>query len=93
MSQHVANTAQQVFSTATIAGGSASYIATHSSEITVIAVVITGVFSIIFGLWNARIQSKRNDINKRNITEDILATLHKDMTTEEMNKIRDSLRK
>lgn len=93
MSQEVASTAQQLTAGATIGGGGLSFLSMYSSEITVAAVVTTAVASIIFGIWNGRIQSERNVINKRNITDDILNSLSCDLSIEEMKKVRGSLRK
>ena len=93
MSQNAASTMQQVTAGAAMGGGGLSFLTMYQSEITVGAVVITGVASIIFGIWNGKIQSQRNAINKRNLTADILHMLEVDHSPEEMQKIKKSLRK
>ena len=74
---HGTATAQQLTAGAAMGGGGLSFLATHSSEITVIAVVITGIASIVFGIWNAKIQARRNQINRRNVIEDLIADLER----------------
>jgi Na+/pantothenate symporter len=91
MSQSI--NAQYLTTGATIGGGGLSFLTQYSSEITVIAVVTTAVASIALGIWNGRIQAKRNTINKRNITEDILRSLESDLSPIELEKIKKSLRK
>jgi hypothetical protein len=93
MSHSVVSTAQHITAGATIGGGGLSFLTVYSSEITVGAVVMTAVASIIFGIWNGKIQSQRNTINKRNITEDILRSLESDLSPIELEKIKKSLRK
>lgn len=93
MSTEVASTAQQVTAGATIGGGGLSFIAMHSSEITVIAVVITAAASIIFGIWNGRIQSERNSINKKNITDAIINDPNESLSVDELKKLNDNLNK
>jgi hypothetical protein len=87
-------TAQQLTAGATIGGGGLSFLTVYSGEITVAAVAITAVASILFGIWNGKIQTARNRINRRGVTEDIIFDLEKSGKSEEyINDFRESLRK
>jgi hypothetical protein len=74
MSQ-TAQTTHHVLVGATIGGGTLEWIALNSSAITAIAVVATAITSIALGIWNARINSERNNINRRDVTQAIVDKL------------------
>jgi len=61
----------------TVGGGALEWLSVNSSAVTVIIVMMTGVASIAIGIWNARSNSRRNQINKRNIVNDIIEDLEK----------------
>ena len=90
MSQDVATTMQHVSTGATLGGGSLSLLATYSNEITVGAIVIGAIATVVFGVWSNLTQRQRNRINKRNITADIISSYIKsgEFTEKEINKIK-----
>jgi hypothetical protein len=91
---HGVTTAQQISAGVAMGGGGLSFLAEYSSEITVITVVLTAIASVIFGVWNAKIQSRRNKINRRNVIEDIINDLEKcGKNASYVDEFRQSLRK
>jgi hypothetical protein len=90
MSQDAATTMQHVSTGATLGGGSLSLLATYSNEITVAAIVIGAIATVVFGVWSNLTQRQRNRINKRNITADIISSYIKsgEFTEKEINKIK-----
>ena len=85
---HATQTAQHVLTGATIGGGVMEWVTLNSSFITVSAVALTSIASIAFGVINARANTMRNRINKRNIVEDLIEELEDDVryTTEDIKK-------
>jgi sulfite exporter TauE/SafE len=90
MSQSSMGSVQNVLTGATLGGGGLSWLTQYTSEITVAAVVITGVFSILFGFWNARSNAKRNDINELIIKGKIIKQIEKAgiVDSEELKSIK-----
>lgn len=79
MSPSSTQTAHHVLTGVTIGGGAIEWITLNSSFITVVAVVVTSIASIMLGAWNAKSNSDRNKVNRR----DIIATLLTDLEHDE----------
>ena len=75
--QSTQQTVHHALTAATVGGGILGWLTVNSTLATVLTVMTTGVASIVIGLWNARSNSKRNEINKRDITNSILENLEK----------------
>ena len=92
MNQSAAHTAQQVMAGATVGGAVPTFLSVYSSEITVAAVVTTCAFSIIFGFWNVKIQTKRNEINEaKKIEEWVLGMKKGDLDPTVKQKLLEKL--
>ena len=82
-------------------GGIMSVIGQNSSAITVIVVALTGIASIWINRKNAKTNArnadaneKRNEINRRDIVESLIADMESsDLTSREKEKFRNNLRK
>ncbi len=74
---NTAQTTQHILTGATLGGGMLEWLTVNSSAVTALAVVATAVTSIGFGYWNARSNSERNKVNRRDITEAIFKDLEK----------------
>jgi hypothetical protein len=70
-----AQTSHHVLVGATIGGGALEWITLNTSLITAFAVVATALSSMALGVWNARINSERNTINRRDVTQAIVDKL------------------
>lgn len=77
MSPNTATNAPVIMTAATSVGGVFTLVSKYSTEITVIAVVLSAVASIVYGFWNSRIQSRRNEINEAIITSKIIRKIEK----------------
>ena len=101
MSQNV--TTNIVNHTASLAagGGIMSVIGQNSSAITVIIVALTGIASVWINRKNAKTNArnadaneKRNEINRRDIIDSLIAGMEvSDLTRQEKEKFKNSLRK
>ena len=85
-------TAHHVLTGVTIGGGVIEWVTLNSSFITVSAVALTSIASIVFGVINARANTMRNRINKRMIVEDLIESLDEDKTYS-IEDIKKALRK
>ena len=82
-------------------GGIMSVIAQNSSAITVIVVALTGAASIWINRKNAKTNArnadaneKRNEINRRDIIDSLIADMEcSDLTDREKEKFKNNLRK
>ena len=82
-------------------GGIMSVIGQNSSAITVIVVALTGIASIWINRKNAKTNArnadaneKRNEINRRDIVDSLIADMEgSDLTDREKEKFRNNLRK
>lgn len=82
-------------------GGIMSVIGQNSSAITVIVVALTGLASVWINRKNAKTNArnadaneKRNEINKRDIIDSLIAGMETgDFTAEEKERFKNSLRK
>jgi hypothetical protein len=83
MSAQATQTTHHVLAGVTIGGGGLEWITLNSSAITAIAVVATALTSIALGIWNARINSARNNINIRDVTQSIVDKLKKQGKSQE----------
>ncbi len=70
-------TAHHVLTGATIGGGMLEWLTVNSSAVTAMAVVTTTIASIAIGVWNAKSNSDRNKVNRRDITNAIINDLRK----------------
>ena len=61
---------------ATGAGGVLEFLSSNSSGLTVLVVIISGAFSIVFGYINAKANRERNRISKRDLIDAIIHDLH-----------------
>jgi hypothetical protein len=75
MTTQTTATIQHVMTGATLGGGALEWMTVNSSAVTALAVCITAITSIALGIWNARSNSMRNKINKRDITSEIVLGL------------------
>ena len=91
MSQDAASTMQHVATGATVGGGSLSLLVTYSNEITIGAIVIGAIATVVFGVWDKIIQTQRNRINKQMIKNDILDSPLANLSELELNKLRKKL--
>lgn len=66
---------QHMMTGATIGGGALEWLTLNSSAITALAVASTAIASIAFGFWNAKSNSDRNKVNRRNIVETLVSEL------------------
>lgn len=90
---HGTQTAHHVLAGVAIGSGTmVEWITLNSSFITVSAVALTTVASIVFGIVNARTQRMRNRINKRSIVEDLIDSLDENKTYS-FEEIKKELRK
>ena len=76
-------TIQHVMTGATLGGGALEWMSVNSSAVTALAVSVTAVASIALGIWNARTNSKRNKINRRDITNGMINELKKSGKSDE----------
>lgn len=72
-----AQTAQHIMAGATFGGGLLEWLTINSSAVTALAVASTAIASIGFGFWNAKSNSDRNKVNRRDILEKIYYDLEK----------------
>jgi hypothetical protein len=94
MSSALMSPAQGAFTGITFGVGFLDWLATNSESITPAAVIITTIFAVIFGFWNAKSNSQRNKINKRDIVETLITDLERESKeTYSINEIRLMLRK
>ena len=77
MTTQTTATIQHVMTGATLGGGALEWMTLNSSAVTALAVCITAATSIALGIWNARSNSERNKINKRDITSEMILGLRK----------------
>ena len=91
---NVPQTTQHILTGATIGGGALEWLTVNSSAVTALAVVTTAIASIGFGFWNAKSNSERNKVNRRDITEAIIKDLEIAGKSEQyISDLRISLRK
>jgi hypothetical protein len=77
MTPNTATTIHHVMAGATLGGGALEWLTVNSSAVTALAVCATAITSIVVGIWNARTNSKRNQINKRDIISEIVLELRR----------------
>jgi len=82
MNLNAANVIHEVTTRVTVCGGFITWVAANSSVLTLLVFACTGVASIVCGIVNARTNKEnakantnRNKINKREITESIINEL------------------
>lgn len=91
---NVPQTTQHILTGATIGGGALEWLTVNSSAVTALAVVTTAIASIGFGFWNAKSNSERNKVNRRDIIETICRDLKSAGKSElYISDLRISLRK
>ena len=70
-------TVHHVLTGVTVGGGLIEWVSLNSSFITVMLVATTSLASIAFGAWNAKSNSERNRINRRDVTDSIIKDLER----------------
>ena len=75
MTTNATHTVQHIMTGATIGGGALEWLTLNSSAITALAVASTAIASIAFGFWNAKSNSDRNKVNRRNIVDTLVSEL------------------
>lgn len=94
MTPGATQTTHHILTGITIGGGALEWLTINSSAITALAVVATAITSIGFGYWNARSNSERNRVNRRDITDSIFKDLEKaGKSSEYIKDLKLSLRK
>lgn len=77
MTTPASQTTHHILAGITIGGGALEWLTVNSSAVTALAVVATAVTSIGFGFWNAKTNSDRNKINRRDITDTMFRDLER----------------
>lgn len=93
MTPTASQTTHHVLTGITIGGGALEWLTINSSAITALAVIATAVTSMAFGLWNAKSNSERNKVNRRDIKDAIFHDLEKaGKSNEYINDLKLALR-
>jgi len=75
MTPSTAQSTHLVTAGATIGMGGVEWLTMNSTFVTAICVIITTIATMAFGFWNAKSNSDRNKVNKRDISISLLIEL------------------
>ena len=93
MSTGLVSPAQGAFTGVTFGVGFFDWLATNSASITPGAMILTTIAAVVFGFWNAKSNSDRNKVNKRDITAAIIDDLRAAGKTDKyINDLKETLR-